>query len=147
MMFAGLEKDGVADKTNMEVIDLEGNLLTQEALTSNALSQLTKLLSKPLVPVEKDSITVKFPGDNLIIRNTETGESTPVKYVMATPYYSVVDEFIPFKLIQYKDADKNITEAAVAEFNTGNITGKFMIVGKSDEEKKVVFVPDKAKST
>jgi hypothetical protein len=58
-----------------------------------------------------------------------------------------VDEFIPFKLIQYKDADKKISEAAVADFNADNITGKFMIVGKHDEEKKVVFVPDKAKNT
>ena len=66
---------------------------------------------------------------------------------MATLHYSIVDEFIPFKLIQYKDADENITEAAVADFNAGNITGKFMIVGKLDEEKKVVFVPDKAKNT
>ncbi|WP_341328427.1 restriction endonuclease [Methylotuvimicrobium sp. KM2] len=141
------KKEGIADKTNMEVMDVEGNLLTQEVLTSNALSQLTKLLSEPLAPVEKDSVTVKFPGDNLIIRNTETGETSPVKYVMATLHYSIVDEFIPFKLIQYKDADENITEAAVADFNAGNITGKFMIVGKFDEEKKVVFVPDKAKNT
>lgn len=141
------EKEGIADKTNMEVLDVEGNLLTQEALTSNALSQLTKLLSEPLAPVEKDSVIVKFPGDNLIIRNTETGETSPVKYVMTTLHYSIVNEFIPFKLIQYKDANKNITEAAVADFNAGNITGKFMIVGKFDEEKKVVFVPDKAKNT
>jgi hypothetical protein len=141
------EKEGIADKTNMEVMDLEGNSLTQEALTSNALSQLTKLLPDPLVPVEKDAVTVKFPGENLVIKNTETGETTPVKYVMATLHYSIVDEFIPFKLIQYKDADKKISEAAVADFNADNITGKFMIVGKHDEEKKVVFVPDKAKNT
>lgn len=141
------EKEDTADKANMEVMDVEGNLLTQEALTSNALSQLTNILSESLVPVEKDTVTVKFPGDNLIIRNTETGETTPVKYVMATLHYSIVEEFIPFKLIQYKDAGENITEAAVADFNAGKINGKFMIVGKSNEEKKVVFVPDKPKNT
>jgi hypothetical protein len=83
------EKEGIADKTNMEVMDLEGNSLTQEALTSNALSQLTKLLPDPLVPVEKDAVTVKFPGEKLVIKNTETGETTPVKYVMATLHYSI----------------------------------------------------------
>jgi len=137
------EKEGVADKSNMEVLDVEGNLLSQEALTSNALSQLTKLLPETLVPVEKDIINVKFPGDNLIIRNTDTGETTPVKFVIAKLHYAIVDEFIPFKLIQYKDADEKITEAAVADFNFGTISGKFMIVGKHEDEKKVIFVPNK----
>lgn len=137
------EKEGVADKSNMEVLDVEGNLLSQEALTSNALSQLTKLLSEIVVPVEKDIINVKFPGDNLIIRNTNTGETTPVKFVIAKLHYAIVDEFIPFKLIQYKDADEKITEAAVADFSFGNISGKFMIVGKHEDDKKVIFVPNK----
>lgn len=140
------EKEGIADKENMEVMDVEGNLLTQEVLTSNALSQLTKLLPEPLEPVEKDIINVKFNGDNLTIRNTETGESCPVKFVITSLHYSIVDEFIPFKMIQYKEADENITEAAVVDFNAGNITGKFMIVGKHEEEKKVAFVPDITKT-
>ena len=137
------EKEGVADKSNMEITDIDGKLLTQEALTSNALSQLTKLLPETLTPVEKDTITVKFPGDNLIIRNTDTGETSPVKYVIANLHYSIVDQFIPFKLVQYKDADKKITEAAVVDCDIGNISGKFMIVGKHGDEKKVIFVPDK----
>ena len=141
------EKEGVADKSNMEIMDVEGNLLTQEALTSNALAQLTKLLPETLTPVEKDIITVKFPGDNLIIRNTDTGETSPVKYVIANLHYSIVDQFIPFKLVQYKDADKKITEAAVVDFGIGNISGKFMIVGKHEDEKKVIFVPEKIEDT
>jgi hypothetical protein len=137
------EKEGVANKSNMEVLDVAGNLLSQEDLTSNALSQLTKLLPETLVPVEKDIIIVKFSGDNLIIRNTDTGETTPVKFTIAKLHYAIIDEFIPFKLIQYKDADEKITEAAVADFNFGNISGKFMIVGKHEDEKKVIFVPNK----
>jgi len=141
------EKEKIANKTTMEVIDVEGNLLTQEALTVNALTQLTKFLPEPLAPIEKDIITVKFPGDNLIVRNKETGESSPVKYVIAKLHYSVIDEFIPFKLVQYKEEGKKITEAAVANFNVGNISGKFMIVGKHEEEKKVIFVPEKIEDT
>ena len=83
----------------------------------------------------------------MIVRNKETGESSPVKYVIAKLHYSVIDEFIPFKLVQYKDEGKKITEAAVANFNLGNISGKFMIVGKHEEEKKVIFVPEKIEDT
>lgn len=141
------ENESVSDKTNIEVMDVNGNLLSQEALTSIALSQLTNLLPERLVPVEKDIINVKFPGNNMIIRNKNTGETCPVKYVISKLHFSVDDEFIPFKLVQYKDADEKITEAAVADFNAGNISGKFMIVGKHEDEKKVVFVPDKTKNT
>ena len=137
------DKEGVADNSNMEVMDLAGNLLTREALTSNALSQLAKLLPQPLVPVENGIINVKFPGHNLIMRNADTGETTTVKFAIAKLHYAVIDEFIPFKLVQYKDADEKITEAAVAEFNIGNVSGKFMIVGKDKEAKKIIFAPNK----
>lgn len=78
--------------------------------------------------------------------DTETGATSPVKYVIVTICYSIVEEFIPFKLVQYNEADEMITEAAVAELNTDNMKGKFMFVGKSGEEKGAVFVLDKVKS-
>lgn len=140
------EKEGVADKSNMEVLDTDGNLLTQENLTSNALTQLGRLLHNKTEAVEKDIINVKFPGDNLILKNSDTGETTPVKYVIARLHYTIVDEFIPFKLVQYKDADEKITEAVVADLEFGDISGKFMVVGKQEDEKLVAFVPNKDKT-
>ncbi len=137
------EKENVASKTNMEIIDAEGNLLTQKHMASNALTQLNKLLPDIPKPVEKDVITIKFQGGNLIIRNTETNETTPVKFAIAKIHYAITDEFIPFKLVQYKEGDESIANAAVAEFKHGDISGNFMIMEEKDGQKNVVFVKDK----
>lgn len=136
------EKDNVASTTNMEIIDAKGNLLTQEHMTSIALTQLNTFLPDIPEPVEKDVITVKFQGGNLIIRNTETKETTPVKFAIAKLHYTITEEIIPFKLVQYKEGDENITNAAIAEFKYGDVTGKFIIVEEKDGQKKVVFVKD-----
>ncbi len=137
------EDDNVASKTNMEIIDADGNLLTPRHMGSMAFAQLNALVPDISKPVEKDVITVKFQGGNSIIRNTETNETTPVRFAIVNIHYTVTHEFIPFKLVQYKEGDESITNAAVAECNLGDITGKLMIVGEKDGRKDVVFVKDK----
>lgn len=137
------ENDNIANKDNMEILDAEGNVLLNEHLAPQALEQLTALLPDISEPVEKDVLTVKFPGSNLVIKNIETNETTPVKFAIVKIHYSITNEVIPFKLIQYKDAENNITDAAVAPMNIGDKSGKFMIVENKDGSKNVLYVPDK----
>lgn len=131
----------------MEIIDQGGNLIKKAILTSNAQQQLNKLLPMPRESIESGELKVKFPGDGLFLRNSENGKTTPVKFAIATIQYSVTDEIIPFSLVQYKDkdADENITDAAIAQLNLGENTGKLMIVYKEDKGGQVVYVPEKKK--
>jgi len=141
------EEDGIVEKENMEILDLDGNLISQAILTSNAQQQLNNFLPKPLEPVERDELIVKFQGDGLILRNSETNMTTPAKLVIAKLQYTVTDEVIPFRLMQYKDKDTDeaITDVAIAQLQFGEITGNLMIVYKEDEGGRVMYVPDKKK--
>lgn len=97
------EKEKVANQSNMEILDEDGNIVLTEHLGAQAMEQLKAQLPGIQEPVENDVIKVKFPWTNLIIKNTETSETTPVKFAVAIIHYSVTDEIIPFKLVQYKD--------------------------------------------
>jgi hypothetical protein len=143
------EEDGIVEKGNMEIIDKEGNRINQAILTSNAQQQLNKLLPKIPDPIESGELNVRFEGGGLHLRNSDTGETTPVKFAIAKLQYSVSVDTIPFKLVHYrdKDSDENITDAAVAQFQFGENTGKVMIVYKEGEGGRVVYVPEKNKNT
>ncbi len=137
------ELDGIAEKGNMEISDNHGNILSPESMTSNALTQLNKLLPEIPEPVEKESFVVKFPGDNLVLTNSETGDSCPVKFVIVEIFYSVINEIIPFKLVQYKEGDENITDAAIANLSFDDNAGNLMVVEEKGGGKRVLYVPDK----
>lgn len=139
------EEDGIVEKANMEVLDKDGNTINQAILTSNAQAQLSKLLPERPEPVEEGRMNVRFEGGGLILRNTETGRTTPVKFAIAKLRFSVTEELIPFRLVQYtdKEAGENITDAAVAELQFGEETGKLMIVYKEGEGGEVVYALDK----
>jgi len=62
-------EDGVVERKEFEVIDLEGNVLTMATFTANAQKQLTQLLTDVPDPVEEDEIRVKFQGDGLLLRS------------------------------------------------------------------------------
>ena len=138
------EEEGIVEKENMEIFDKEGNRINQAILTSNAQQQLDKLLPKLPEPTERGELNVKFEGGDLYLRNSNTGKTASVKFAIAKLQYSVSVEIVPFRLIQYrdKDADENITDAAVAQFQFIENTGKIMIVYKEGEGGRVVYVPE-----
>ena len=143
------EEDGIVEKENMEIYDQDGNRINQAILTSNAQQQLKKLLPKPPEPIESGELNVRFEAGGLYLKNSETGKTTPVKFAIAKLQYSVSIEIIPFRLLQYQDkyADENITDAAVAQFQFGENSGKLMIVYKENEDGQVVYLPDKKQDT
>jgi hypothetical protein len=136
-------KDGIVEKNEVEVIDKDKNIITMAALTANAQQQLTSLLPDVVEPVEEAELKVRFPGDGLLLRCTKTGETVPVKSAIAILRYSVKEELVPFRLVQYqaKDDDENITDAAYADIKFGEREARLMIVYKEDEGGKVVLIP------
>lgn len=77
------------------------------------------------------------------MRSTKTDETVPVKNAIAVLRYSVKEELVPFRLVQYqsKGDDENITDAAYADIRFGEKEARLMIVYKEDEGGKVVLIP------
>jgi hypothetical protein len=136
-------QEGIVEKDNFEVVDENGNVLTMDILNSNAQEQLKQLFPKIPEPVEKGEITVRFPGSNLSLRNTTTGETVPVEFATAKIHYSDETVLIPFKLVQYKEKSKGetITDAAYADLTLGDHSTRLFIVYNKEEGGKVVLVP------
>lgn len=141
------EKTGVVDRTSFDIVDVNGNPIERSVLTANARQQLNKLLPHPPEPIEEDKIKVRFEGGGILLRDVNSGDQVPVEFAIATIRYSVIKELIPFRLVQYldKDTDRNITDAAIAELNLGEHSGKLMIIYKEDAGGEVVYMPDKKK--
>jgi hypothetical protein len=141
-------EDGIVKRGEVEVIDKDGNVLSMAALTANAQQQLSSLLPDVVEPVEEAEIKVRFPGDGFLLRSTKTGETVPVKNAIAVLRYSVKEELVPFRLVQYqsKGDDENITDAAYADIRFGEKETRLMIVYKEDEGGKVVLIPKGDKS-
>ncbi len=139
------ERDGVIDKTKIELLDANNNVVSQSVLTANAQQQLNKLLPHPPAPIADGELKVKFEGGGLMLRDLNSGAKVKVSFILATIRYSVTEELIPFRMMQYvdKNREENITDAAVAELSLGEYSGKLMIVYKEDKGGHVVFVPEK----
>ncbi|MHC4269972.1 MAG: restriction endonuclease [Planctomycetota bacterium] len=135
-------EDGVVDSNEFEVISSDGNVVAMSVLTANAQKQLTLLLSEVTVPIEEGEKNVKFPGKGLFLRNTSTGKTVPVKFAIAKLRYSIKQELIPFKLVQYqaKDGEEKITDAAYADIKLGDKEAQVMVVYKYDEGGRVVLI-------
>ena len=142
-------KDGVVKRNEFQVIDSDGNVASMAALTANAQNQLNKILPDIPEPVEEEEITVKFPGDGLFLRNTSTGDKVPINYAIAKLRYTIKQELVPFRLVQYQaaDSDEQITDAAYADMRLGEKEARLMIVYKDGEGGKVVLIPKKSKNS
>jgi len=140
-------EDGVVERGEFEVIDQNGNVATMAVLTANAQRQLTKMLPDVADPVEDAEVKVRFPGEGLFLRSTSTGKSVPVKYAIARLRYSVREELVPFRLVQYQegDSDGHITDAAIADLTLGEKEAQMMIIYKQGEGGQVLLVPRKNK--
>ena len=140
-------EDGVVERNEFEVIDSEGNVATMAALTANAQKQLTKILPDIREPVEEAEIKVKFPGKGLFLRSTTTGNTVSVKFAIAKLRYTVKQELVPFRLVQYhaRNSEEHITDAAYADMKFGEKEARLMIVYKQGEGGKVVLIPKEDK--
>lgn len=143
------ETEGVVAKENMEVLAPDGARIDPAILTANAQRILNQYVSPEHEPTEKQEIKVRVGAEGFILRSTDSGATTPVKFAGVKLTYSVTHALIPFRLTQYrdKDADMHITDVAVADFRFGERTGSLMIVYKQDKGGQVVFVPHPAKDT
>lgn len=138
------EKEGLVTRATMEVLASDGTPLDMSILAANAQRILNELLPLDPDPTEKSELNVRVGAGGTILRNAETGATSPVRWVALKLTYSVVHEFIPFRLTQYRnnDQDKQIADVAVAELRVGDKTGNLMIVYKKDEGGQIVFVPN-----
>jgi hypothetical protein len=139
-----LDTDQLIDQENIEILDPQGNTVNKAVLTANAREQLGKLLPDPLVPTNAGELRVKFEGNGLSVRDKQSGRTVAVRAILATINYVITQELIPFRMVQYVDQDKGakITDAAVADLNLGEYSGKFVIVYDSDKGAAIYIVPE-----
>jgi len=141
------ESDGIVLKENMEVLDPNGNQIDPGILTANAQRLMNDFVAKDHDPVEKQQIRIRVPTNGFVLRNTETGNTTPTNFAMVFLTFSITHELIPFRLSQYKETDTHITDVAVADFKFGDRTGSLMIVYKPNEGGQIVYVPHPKQDT
>lgn len=139
------EIDGIVDKTHFEVIDAKGNKVNEQMLNNNAQQQLENIFPDPPAPINEAELKVKFKVEGLMLHDLNSGKKVNVKFVLSTIIYSISEELIPFRRIQYVDKIVNdtITDAAIAELGFGELAGKLIIVHKKSGEGCIVFVPEK----
>lgn len=138
-------EDGVIEGNDFEIIDSDGNVATRATLTANAQEQLTKLLPKIPQPTEGEEIKVKFQGNGLHLRSKISRKTVPVKFAVAKLQYSIKQELVPFRLVQYqeKDNDEHITDAAYADIKLDEKEVRLMIVSKDEGGGGVFLFPTK----
>ena len=73
----------------------------------------------------------------MILRNKDTGATTPIRYADLTLTYSLVKDDVPLQLSQYMDGNDQISDVAIADGPTGRIA----FVYKDGEGGSVMFQP------
>ncbi len=127
-----------------EVIDKSGTVLPMEVFLGAARNEFSKIPDDRL-KFGTGSIRVRFPQPGVSIRDTTTGTTHLVTQAIVEIDYEITETLVPFNLVKYTDRDSGglITDAAVAQMDFGEYSGKFMIVYKEDKGGHVVWVPDK----
>src|SRR5262245_19706783 len=143
------ETEGLVDDSNMELLDDKGNAVSLAILSANAQRILNEQLPDQQPPTERSELVVRVNGQGLMLRNSQTDATTPVKFGVARLTYSVAHSLAPHRLVQYveKADDKHITDAAVTEFQFGDKTMRMIIVYKEGEGGQVYLAaaPSKRK--
>jgi hypothetical protein len=127
-----------------DVLNKGGTILPMKALLEAARTEFSRIPDDRLT-FGKGSVKVRFSDPGLSIRDTTTDIIHPVTQAIVEIDYEVTETVVPFNLVKYTDKDSGrlITDAAVAQVDFGDYSGKFMIVYKEDEGGEAVFVPDK----
>jgi hypothetical protein len=88
--------------------------------------------------------TIIFSTPGMTLYDEAAKASYPLKRAVVEVHYDLIEEFIPFRLVSYKDSasGQTITDAAMAELKFGDVSGQVMVVYKEAEGGRVVFVPD-----
>lgn len=131
------EQEGVLEKHNMQVLLPDGRELPKASLERTARAARDKWIDEHPEAVEKCTVSLKIGTPGMILRNKETGATTPVRYAVLALTYSLVQDDVPLQLSQYMDGDNQITDVAVADGPTGRIA----IVYKESEGGLVMFQP------
>ena len=111
--------------------------MPKAALNNTAQAALNKWVDEHPELVEKRTIALRIGTPGMILRNKETGATTPIRYADLALTYSLVQEEIPLQFSQYMDGDNQITDVAIADGPTGRIA----IVYKESEGGSVMFQP------
>ena len=131
------EQEGVVEKHNMEVLLEDRREVPKAALINTAHAAMNKWIDEHPELVEKRAISFRIGTPGMILRNKETGATTPIRYAGLTLTYSIVQEDVPLQFSQYMDGDNQITDVAIADGPTGRIA----IVYKESEGGSVMFQP------
>jgi hypothetical protein len=89
------EQDGVVEKNNMEVLLEDGREVPHAVLKETADAARDKWIGDHPELVEKRSFSLKISTSGVILRNKETGATTPVRYAGLTVTYSLVKDDVP----------------------------------------------------
>jgi hypothetical protein len=131
------EQEGVVEKHNMEVVLSDGRELPPNSLNNTAHAAMNKWVDAHPELVEKCTISLKIGMPGMILRNKETGATTPIRYAGLDLTYSLVQEQVPLQFSQYMDGNNRITDVAIADGPTGRIA----VVYKESEGGSVMFQP------
>jgi hypothetical protein len=131
------EQEGVVEKHNMEVVLSDGRELPPNSLNNTAHAAMNKWVDAHPELVEKCTISLKIGTPGMILRNKETGATTPIRYASLDLTYSLVQEQVPLQFSQYMDGNNRITDVAIADGPTGRIA----VVYKESEGGSVMFQP------
>ena len=122
----------------------DGSALQPDLLKAAARAEFEKI---PF-PVTKGPVgkkTIIFPTPGLVLYDEGSGTSYPIGRAIVDVCYELIEEFIPFRLVSYRDSasGETITNAAVADMTLGDVSGQMMIVYKESEGGRIVFIPRK----
>ncbi len=131
------EQGGVVQKHNMEVCLEDGRELPKAALNKTAQAALNKWVSDYPELAEQHTISFRIGTPGMILRNKETGATTPIRYADLSLTYSLVRDDVALQFTQYVDGHNQITDVAIADGPTGRIA----IVYKDSEGGSVLFQP------
>jgi hypothetical protein len=129
------------------VLDPTGRALSPEQMRVAAHQEFMRH-SGAFIPVGRRRARITFTAPGVSVRDDATGSVHPVQTAIADVEYEVTEHLTPFQLMTYTDHDSGslITDAAVADLDLDDMSGRLVIVYKEDEGGRVVFMPNRGDS-
>lgn len=136
------ERDLKKDIDEYKIYNDDGVEVTNEILGNNVVNKFNK--DNKVQTVGKYQKVLKFSGKGLQISTNVYKKPIKVKEIIAIVDYEVVEELIPFDLVDYKNTITNETysEMAIAKIDSVGIKGKVVITHNIDKWGSVSFIPE-----
>jgi len=136
--FFGIEPTpGSTIPSRYEMRDGNGNALNIEVLKAPTLAEIEKRQAREsnIEETGPQKHVVHFSKTDITVVDLDSGQSLPVATMTATVSYTASAKVLPFSLVQYADAVSGqvTTDAAIADVNIGDVSGKVVIVMKPGE--------------